>query len=147
MLISQIRFDVLEENIIFNLKNFKSKILPTITVCGSALFLMHGKVSADQIDTTNQKQTDAQVQTMGTTGASNNNNNDNQSSESANAANSNAVDTTVSQASTSTAHAAISTAAASSNSATSAASQQNTSSYDQNDQGNYAYLDSVKVND
>lgn len=148
MLISQIRFDVLEENIIFNLKNFKSKILPTITVCGSALFLMHGKVSADQIDTTNQKQTDAQVQTMGTTGASNDNNNDNQSSENANAANSNAVDTTVNQASTSTAHAAVLTVAASSaNSATSAASQQNTNSYDQNDQGNYAYLDSVKVKD
>ena len=132
MLISQIRFDVLEENIIFNLKNFKSKILPTITVCGSALFLMHGKVSADQIDTTNQKQTDAQVQTMGTTGASNDNDNNNQSSESANAANNSAVSTITNQASTSAAYAAVSTvdATPATSVASATASQQSTASYE-----------------
>ena len=73
------QFDILEENIIFNLKNFTSKILPTITVCGSALFLMHGKVSADQIDNTNsQNQNNAQTATMNTaTSANSASNNDN----------------------------------------------------------------------
>lgn len=130
----------MEENIIFNLKNFRSKILPTITVCGSALFLMHGKVSADQIDTTNQKQTDAQVQTLGTNntnGASNNNNNDNVQSDNQNA-NSN-------QASTSAAHAATSTALNNETSAAPITNNQQTTNYDQTDKGNYAYLDSVKV--
>ncbi|MBB1063143.1 M23 family metallopeptidase [Limosilactobacillus fastidiosus] len=138
----------MEENIIFNLKNFKSKVLPTITVCGSALFLMHGKASADQIDTTNQKQTDAQVQTMGTnTGASNDNNNNNQnnsavadSTQQTNDASSVATNTNsdvnASSAVTYSAHAASSVT---NNQAETAVS------YDQNDHGNYAYLDSAKV--
>ena len=66
----------MEENIIFNLKNITSKILPTITVCGSALFLMHGKVSADQIDNTNQNQNNAQTATINTEGSTNSASND-----------------------------------------------------------------------
>lgn len=123
----------MEENTIFNLKNFKSKILPTITVCGSALFLMHGKVSANQIDNTNQKQTDAQTTaTMNAEGsasnANNNNDNQNVTTQSANAA-------------------AMQTATADNLDAdqVSETTASQKADYDVNDHGDYANLDSVKL--
>ena len=109
-------------------------------MCGSALFLMHGKVSADQIDTTNQKQTDAQVQTMGTNSANNASSNNNN-------VQSNTLNENSNQASTSAVYAAASTALNENTNVASAANTQQTTAYDQNDHGNYAYLDSVKVND
>lgn len=132
------KFDILEETIIFNLKNFTSKILPTITVCGSALFLMHGKVSADQIDNTNsQNQNNAQTATINTTASANSaSNNDNgaadgataqaQSVAPANNANNNQVQTA---------------------NQSSVASEKQQPTYNVNDHGNYAYIDSVKLND
>ena len=137
----------MEENIIFNLKNFKSKILPTITVCGSALFLMHGKVSANQIDNTNQKQTDAQTTaTMNTEGSASNANNNNIE----NSTNESTTDNSANQAAvTQTANAAVVNTSQNNNSTTTttntSSSQQ--ANYNVNDHGNYANLDSVKVGD
>ena len=130
------KFDILEENIIFNLKNFTSKILPTITVCGSALFLMHGKVSADQIDNTNsQNQNNAQTATMNTaTSANSASNNDN------NGAVANTVAQTQTTASTNDNQAATANQ-------TTVSIEQQQSNYNVNDHGNYAYIDSVKLND
>ena len=129
-IISEIKFDILEENIIFNLKNFTSKILPTITVCGSALFLMHGKVSADQIDNSNQDQNNAQTATINTeTSANSAPNNDNNGATDTNAQTQTTTDNSQNQESTVT---------------TSTKQQVN---YNANDHGNYAWMDSVKLND
>lgn len=138
----------MEENIIFNLKNFKSKILPTITVCGSALFLMHGKVSANQIDNTNQKQTDAQTTaTMNTEGsASNANNNNIENSNNESTTDSSANQTAVTQ----TANAAVVSTSQNNNSTTTTTNTSSNSqqaNYNVNDHGNYARLDSVKLGD
>lgn len=66
----------MEEKIIFNLKNFKTKVLPTLTVCGSALFMVHGKAAADQIKPSNQNQpvTQAAPATAATGNANHQNN-------------------------------------------------------------------------
>mgnify|MGYP001624139734 FL=1 len=152
-IISEFKFDILEENTIFNLKNFTSKILPTITVCGSALFLMHGKVSADQIDNTNQNQNNAQTATINTEGRTNSASNNNDSSttltnnpdvantvQSGQDANSVAsTDNTQTQTSQNT------TANQSFTKTAEETKQQPT--YDVNDHGNYAWMDSVKLND
>ena len=152
-IISEFKFDILEENTIFNLKNFTSKILPTITVCGSALFLMHGKVSADQIDNTNQNQNNAQTATINTEGSTNSASNNNDSSttltnnpEVANTAQSGqddnaaaSTDNTQTQTSQNT-----TTSQSSTNTAEETKQQQ---TYDVNDHGNYAWMDSVKLND
>ena len=97
---------------------------------------MHGKVSANQIDNTNQKQIDAQTTaTMNTEGsASNANNNDGQdnadNSQNANTQSANAAATNVATQSITTNNVNTS-------------NQQAT--YNANDHGNYANLDSVKL--
>lgn len=148
--------DILEENIIFNLKNFKSKILPTITVCGSALFLMHGKVSADQIDTTNQNntQTTATVDTQNSANNNNNNNNNNGIADSNTTVNSESTANVNLDSTTNTVarNAAVTATTVNSNNSSATTANNTTTStsqanYNVNDKGNYAYLDSVKLND
>lgn len=136
----------MEENIIFNLKNITSKILPTITVCGSALFLMHGKVSADQIDNTNQNQNNAQTATINTEGSTNSASNDD--SKTATLVSNNNTLTTAQSDQNTTATVNNQTQTTQNNTvavATREAKQQ--PSYDTNDHGNYAWMDSVKLND
>lgn len=120
----------MEENIIFNLKNITSKILPTITVCGSALLLMHGKVSADQIDKTNQNQNNAQTATINAqTSANSASNNDNNG----------ATDTTTAQTKTTNDNSQSQVAAVTTG-------DKQEVNYNANDHGNYAWMDSVKLN-
>lgn len=118
---------------------------------------MHGKVSANQIDTTNQKQTDTQTTaTMNTEGSASNanNNNDNNNNESTDAPASQAV-ATQQMAVTQSANAAVSanqntnstTTANSTATSTNTGSNNQQASYNVNDHGNYAALDSVKVGD
>lgn len=136
----------MEENIIFNLKNITSKILPTITVCGSALFLMHGKVSADQIDNTNQNQNNAQTATINTEGSSNSaSNND---SKTATLGSNNTL-TTVQSDQNSAATVNNQNQTIQNNNAVATATEETKQqpSYDTNDHGNYAWMDSVKLND
>lgn len=136
----------MEENIIFNLKNITSKILPTITVCGSALFLMHGKVSADQIDNTNQNQNNAQTATINTEGSTNSASNDD--SKTATLASNNTL-TTVQSAQNSAATVNNQTQTTQDNNSVATATEETKQqpSYDTNDHGNYAWMDSVKLND
>lgn len=136
----------MEENIIFNLKNITSKILPTITVCGSALFLMHGKVSADQIDNTNQNQNNAQTATINTEGSTNSASNDD--SKTATLASNNIL-TTVQSAQNSAATVNNQTQPTQDNNSVATATEETKQqpNYDTNDHGNYAWMDSVKLND
>ena len=135
----------MEENIIFNLKNITSKILPTITVCGSALFLMHGKVSADQIDNTNQSQNNAQTATINTEGSTNSaSNNDSKTPT----LGSNNTLTTVQSDQNSAATVNNQTQTTQNNTAAVATEEtKQQASYDTNDHGNYGWIDSVKLND
>jgi bifunctional autolysin len=138
----------LEENIIFNLKNFTSKILPTITVCGSALFLMHGKVSADQIDNTNQNQNNAQTATINTEGSTNSASNDNGDSKAATLASDNPLTTAQgNQNTTATVNNQTQTTQNNTSTTTTTEETKQQPSYDTNDHGNYAWMDSVKLND
>lgn len=136
----------MEENIIFNLKNITSKILPTITVCGSALFLMHGKVSADQIDNTNQNQNNAQTATINTEGSTNSASNDD--SKTATLESNNTL-TTVQSDQNSAATVNNQTQLTQDNNSVATATEETKQqpSYDTNDHGNYAWMDSVKLND
>lgn len=147
-IISVIKFDILEENIIFNLKNFTSKILPTITVCGSALFLMHGKVSADQIDNTNQNQNNAQTATINTEGSTNSASDNN--SDTATLTNSNSV-APVAEVKQENAETATTvnnqSQVANNNDTTTTEKAKQQPTYDTSDRGNYAWLDSAKLND
>lgn len=101
---------------------------------------MHGKVSADQIDTTNQNnaQTTATVNTQNSASNNDNNNNGN------NATSDVAADTSANSNNNTTNNTAATAASSTANAATSNATTTNTN-YDANDQGNYAYLDSVKL--
>ncbi|WP_278930737.1 M23 family metallopeptidase [Limosilactobacillus oris] len=138
----------MEESTIFNLKNFKSKILPTITVCGSALFLMHGKVSADQIDNTNQKQASVQTldqnntNTNGTSGTDNNNN-----SEAATAqVSSQAADNGQNVNNQPNANTENTADQAGANEQATTDNGQETVTYDTKDNGNYAAVDNASLN-
>lgn len=136
----------MEEFAIFNLKNFKSKILPTVTVCGSALFLFHAKASANQINTINQNRT-VQTSTVNT-GSNNNSNNNNNPDD--NETNSNqSVNTTQNQgANEDDQIQAVKSVSANTSNTSNESSQEGSSqqvSYNADDKGNYAYLDSVKL--
>nr|WP_235807646.1 C39 family peptidase [Limosilactobacillus secaliphilus] len=87
-----------------------------MTVCGSALLLMQGQASANQLDTTSAKPTDAQIETVYRN-----------------------ANTALNNQQNAAANARV-------NLATTADRQQATA-YDQNDHGNYANLDSAKLND
>ncbi|MGM9883585.1 MAG: M23 family metallopeptidase [Limosilactobacillus reuteri] len=114
---------------------------------------MHGKVSADQIDTTNQNNTQTTA-TVGTPNSANNNNNNNNNDDDV----ANTSDTTnnagvaVSSNNTVARNAAATATVAPNNSTTTTANNTTTTTtpqvnYNVNDKGNYANLDSVKVND
>ena len=135
----------MEENIIFNLKNITSKILPTITVCGSALFLMHGKVSADQIDNTNQNQNNAQTATINTEGSTNSASDNNNQTATLAGTNNTVSATQSDQTATVTADNQTTQNNQSTTNTTEETKQQ--ASYDTNDHGNYAWMDSVKLDD
>lgn len=114
---------------------------------------MHGKVSANQIDTTNQAQTDAQTTATVNNTSANGTSNDNDNNTAA-LTNSDASATTSAADSQNNAATAITdnvasatttTATAAATATTSDSSQQ--TSYNQNDNGNYASLDSVKLSD
>ncbi|MDO4902898.1 MAG: M23 family metallopeptidase [Limosilactobacillus sp.] len=140
----------MEENIIFNLKNFKAKIIPTLTVCGSALLLLHGKASADQVNN-NQDQSNAQsTATVNADDSATNTNNNNDQTADTNTLNVNSANTQNIQNSTVSAlTTALYTTNAVNNNINSASSKVATTQtkYNKNDNGNYAWLDSAKLND
>lgn len=118
---------------------------------------MHGKVSANQIDTTNQKQTDAQT-TATMNNSTNGTSNDNNNTAVLTGNDDTTVNTTVADTqdnsgalasaavtSSTTDDANAATATTSTVNAAATANQQ--TNYNQNDNGNYAALDSVKLKD
>ena len=111
---------------------------------------MHGKVSANQIDTTNQTQTDAQTTATANNTNANGTSNDNNTATLTNGGTSAVISTANSQNEASSAVtentvSATTTAVTAAATATPHSNQQ--TNYNQNDQGNYGYLDSVKLSD